>query len=269
MKDSVIVCLINAGSIIFGWDALDLPYNPPLKISNNENGFTDILAKIDLNSLRSGFKTNSMPHFLVDFYNLDGSPLYCCPRNLLKSVIKSLSVIDLHPKCGIEFEFFNFKETQTTLAQKKGVNLTPLTTGMFGYSLTRPQQNSQYFTDIYDECLHYGIEIECLHTETGPGVYEVALSYTDALRLADNAHLFKTVVKQIGIKNGIVPCFMAKPYNDLPGCSGHIHVSLANLIEKNVFTNSTGSGIDSLSKTMIHFLAGVLAGLPSLMGCFI
>lgn len=52
----------------------------------------------------------------------------------------------------------------------------------------------------------------CLDTETGPGVYETALAYTSALRMADNAILFKFLVKSIGMQKGVLPSFMAKPW---------------------------------------------------------
>jgi glutamine synthetase len=56
-------------------------------------------------------------------------------------------------------------------------------------------------------------------TETGPGVYETALAYTDARKMADNTALYKLVAKSVGYKYGILPTFMAKPYSDV---SGHI-----------------------------------------------
>jgi len=49
-------------------------------------------------------------------------------------------------------------------------------------------------------------------TETGPGVFETALAYTTALRMADNAILFKYLAKSIGMKHGVLPSFMAKPW---------------------------------------------------------
>ena len=52
-------------------------------------------------------------------------------------------------------------------------------------------------------------------TETGPGVFETALAYTDAFRMADNACLFKLVAKTVGMKYGIMPTFMAKPWGDV------------------------------------------------------
>jgi len=43
-------------------------------------------------------------------------------------------------------------------------------------------------------------------------VYETALAYTEADRLADNASLFKLLAKSVGHRYGIMPTFMAKPY---------------------------------------------------------
>ena len=54
-----------------------------------------------------------------------------------------------------------------------------------------------------------------IDTETGPGVFETALAYTDSGRMADNAILFKFVAKSVGMKYGITPTFMAKPYSDV------------------------------------------------------
>ena len=59
-----------------------------------------------------------------------------------------------------------------------------------------------------------------IDTETGPGVFESALGYTSALRMADNAVLFKLLAKSAGMEMGIVPSFMAKPYSNMPGTSG-------------------------------------------------
>lgn len=82
--------------------------------------------------------------------------------------------------------------------------------------------------------------------------------------MADRAHLFKTSVKQIAIQHGIVSTFMAKPHENLPGCSGHIHFSLTDIkTGKNAFSPEHGS--EDMSDIMKCFLAGLLAGLPSIM----
>lgn len=105
---------------------------------------------------------------------------------------------------------------------------------MHGYSLLRTQLNNEYFNDLFDESLKFQIPIEghrqytrpniisaflptrpCSDTETGPGVFETALAYTDALRMADNAILFKFLAKSVGMKRGVVPSFMAKPWGNV------------------------------------------------------
>ncbi|KAJ3071680.1 hypothetical protein HK102_006390 [Quaeritorhiza haematococci] len=143
---------------------------------------------------------------------------------------------------------------------------------MFGYSLLRPTLNQTLFYSIYDQCKDYNIPLEGFHTESGPGVFEAAIEYSDALTLADRAHLFKTAVKQISLKHGAIASFMAKPWEGLPGCSGHIHVSLKDLVSgKNAFApEDAGSegkkdSLDNISVLMKQFIAGVIAGLPSIM----
>jgi glutamine synthetase len=42
----------------------------------------------------------------------------------------------------------------------------------------------------------------------------------------------------------IMPTFMAKPHNGLPGCSGHIHVSLQDKNGKNIFALPDGQTRD-------------------------
>ena len=70
-----------------------------------------------------------------------------------------------------------------------------------------------------DEMAAFGVPIEGLHTETGPGVYEAAILFSEALEPADRAILFKTGAKEIGARFGIMPSFMAKWSAQYPGCA--------------------------------------------------
>src|SRR6185295_2366599 len=98
----------------------------------------------------------------------------------------------------------------------------PLSEGMFGYSILRASQGSAYFQDLFDLLEKFDVPLEGLHTETGPGVYEAAILYADVLEAADRAVLFKSGVKEIGVRHGVFPTFMAKFSSALPGCSGHV-----------------------------------------------
>ncbi|MFX6035849.1 glutamine synthetase, partial [Acinetobacter baumannii] len=81
-------------------------------------------------------------------------------------------------------------------------------------------------TALFDQLGKFNIPLEGLHTETGAGTYEAAITYANALEAADKAVLFKTAVKEIAYQHGIMATFMAKVHENLPGCGGHIHQSI-------------------------------------------
>jgi glutamine synthetase len=129
---------------------------------------------------------------------------------------------------------------------------------MFGYSLLRANENQAFFGALFGEMAAFGVPIEGLHTETGPGVYEAAILFSEALEQADRAVLFKTGAKEIGARFGIMPSFMAKWSKDYPGCSGHVHTSLSDG-KTNLFHDP--SGRHGMSRLFESFLAGQLAAL--------
>ena len=66
---------------------------------------------------------------------------------------------------------------------------------MFGYSILRNSVKSDFFQDILSMCSSMDMSLEGLHTETGPGVIEAAISVDEALLAADKATIFKTFMK--------------------------------------------------------------------------
>jgi glutamine synthetase len=136
---------------------------------------------------------------------------------------------------------------------------------MFGYSWVRAGQNADLCHAILDDMDRFGVPIEGLHTETGPGVYEVAIRYDDALRAADKAALFKTAMKQIAARLGYAVTFMAKHNHDLPGSSGHLHQSLWQEGKNAFYDSSAAHRLSALAK---HFLGGQLALMPELTALY-
>ena len=102
-----------------------------------------------------------------------------------------------------------------------------------------------------------------MHTETGPGTYEAAISYSNILEAADRAVLFKTSVKEIAYQHGIMATFMAKVNEQLPGCGGHVHQSLWNREGNNAFYHDTDPA--NMSEVMKQYIAGQLYCLPELL----
>ncbi len=241
--------------VIFGWDINDALYDNTT-VTGWHSGYPDAQAILDPRTLRDVPWEEGVVAMLCDFRAEDGQPHPACPRSLLKRVLQHVEALGYRACCGVEYEFFLFKETRDTLAQKGFKDLVPFDPGMFGYSWMRSSQASELMEDIWEGCRAFGIELEGLHTETGPGVYEAAIAATDALAAADQAALFKTLLKHIAHRHGITVTFMAKCMPDLPGSSGHIHQSLWKG-DRNVFFDA--SGPSGMSEELRHYCAGQLA----------
>lgn len=250
-------------NVVMGWDSADACYDN-VSYTGLHTGYPDALAKIDLSTLRHVPWDDKVPFFLGDFWQDADHPLAICPRQTLKRVLKQAAGEGFVVKAGMEFEWFNYRETPQSLADKDYADPEPLTPGMFGYSLIRPGQNRPFFKAMLEELEAFGIPLEGLHTETGPGVIEAAMMVTDALEAADRAILFKTSIKEIAARFGIMPSFMAKPSVKLPGCSGHIHQSLWSADEQtNLFYQADHSL--KMSPLFEHYLAGQLYCLPEIL----
>jgi glutamine synthetase len=244
--------------VVFGWDAMDQCYDNT-KLTGWHHGFPDAMARLDLGTYRTVPWDNNVPFFLGNFVSRDGKPHPLCPRQVLKRVLARAEKMGYMAMVGAEFEFFNFAETPQSWAAKKGVAPEPISPGMFGYSLLRANLNREYFNALMDEMAKFNVPIEGLHTETGPGVYEAAILFSEALEAADRAILFKTGAKEIGARFGIMPSFMAKWSASYPGCSGHLHQSLSDG-SKNLFHDARGRH-GGMSKLFESYLQGQLNNL--------
>jgi glutamine synthetase len=261
--------------VVFGWDAGDQAYDNA-SFTGWHTGYPDTMAVIDIDTFRRVPWENGLPFFLADLK--EGT---VCPRGLLKKIVHQAADEGFVAYCSQEFEWYNFiapgrdgGEGNNAATAASLRDLEPMTKGMFGYSILRASQGSAYFHDLFDLLKKFDVPLEGLHTETGPGVYEAAILYSEALEAADRAVLFKTAVKEIGHRHGILPTFMAKPNEGLPGCSGHVHQSLWSAegvdrgaaAAKNLFYDpGTATGMSAL---MESYIAGQLFCLPYILPMF-
>ena len=249
--------------VVFGWDAADLAYENS-QYTGWHSGYPDAEARLDLSTFRKIPWEQDLPFFLADFVSAEGKISPVCPRNLLKKVKQEAVDAGFQPYFSQEFEWFNFEETPHSLQEKGFLNPKPMTPGMFGYSILRASLKSAFFNDLFDLLGKFDVPLEGLHTETGPGVYEAAILYSDILEAADRAVLFKTGTKEIAYRHGIMASFMAKWHKDLPGCSGHVHQSLWDQeSKKNLFYDE--ADVHKMSDIMQSYVAGQLHCLPHIL----
>ncbi|WP_163834012.1 glutamine synthetase family protein [Spartinivicinus ruber] len=246
--------------VILGWDIKDQLYDN-VSYTGWHTGYPDAAVELLPNTCRELPLEDNM---LLILGQLTGRAEALCPRGLLRRVLQTADDMGYQVKAAFEYEFFLFDETPDSAHEKGFRQLKPATPDYFGYSILRNSVHAQWYHEILNLAESMDFPIEGLHTETGPGVLEAALSVDDALNAADKAALFKTFIKVWAQKNQRMATFMAKWSNEYPGQSGHIHLSL---VDKN-----TGQPVfyaadqkHTMSEVQRYFIGGLQQQLPEFL----
>ena len=219
---------------VFGWDVDDQLYDAG-QYTGWHSGFPDVAYRLIVDSER-WLPEENCPFFIGEFVAAEG-PHPLCPRSVLSGVLAEYAELGLRVRSGFEYEFFVFDETSRSAQDKDYRNLIPLTPGNFGYSVLRASAQSTHFLELLDWCRRIDCDIEGLHCETGPGVWEAALQSQIGVEAADRANLFKTFAKVFFQKRDLIATFMAKWSMDYPGQSGHFHFSVSDETDTNIFSD--------------------------------
>jgi len=245
--------------VVVGWDSNDQLYDN-VSYTGWHTAYPDAPARIIADSGRPLPFENNTPFFLCE---LKDRAEEVCPRGALRKVLKRAEDMGLSASAAFEYEFFLFKETPDSVRAKGYRDLKPITPGFFGYSVLRSSVHNELYHDLMTTFAAMDVEIEGLHTETGPGVLEAAIAVDDALRSADKAVLFKTFAKVFAQRREMMATFMAKWSRDWPGQSGHIHVSLKDKAGRSLFHDAGKP--HQMSDTMRWFLGGQQKLLPEVL----
>ena len=246
--------------VVLGWDSKDQLYDN-VSYTGWHSGYPDAPVRVIPESCREIPFEEGTLLFVGEF---EGDAAAICPRNLLKRVIHRAQEMGFDPFAALEYEFFLFNETPQSIREKGYKNLQPFTPGWFGYSMLRNSVHSDLYQQILDMAQKMDFPIEGIHTETGPGVIEAAIAVDSAANAADKAALFKTFMKVLAQRNGLMATFMAKWSPEYPGQSGHIHLSLQSRDGAGaVFYDPQQK--HSMSKIHRQFLAGQQRLMPELL----
>jgi glutamine synthetase len=129
------------------------------------------------------------------------------------------------------------------------------------YHLLQATKLEPLYRQIRNQMTEARIPIEFSKGEAAPSQHEVNIRYDEVLESADRSVLFKHGAKEIAWLNGYGLTFMAKPYAEWTGSSGHLHMSLWNAAgEKALFFEAgAGAGPYGMSQTMRWYLGGMMA----------
>lgn len=247
-------------NVVLGWDSNDQLYDN-VTVAGWHNGYKDTAVRLLPETTRLLPYENNTLLVLSEFVEeYEG----VCPRGTLRKVLAKANDMGFAVSAAAEFEFFVFDETPHSIREKGYRNLKNITPGFYGYSMLRAGAHADFYEELLDVCRQMDMELEGLHTETGPGVLEAAIRVGDALEAADKAALFKTTTKILAQKRGWMATFMAKWSRDWPGQSGHLHMSLKDKTTgKSAFYDAAKPY--KMSDTMRWFVGGQQQLMPELL----
>ncbi|MDQ3889252.1 MAG: glutamine synthetase family protein [Actinomycetota bacterium] len=185
---------------------------------------------------------------LGDVY-FDGELFDCAPRTLLRRACAEIEKLGLTPVVGHELEFFLLRPNAAGYEQyAKQPGLV--------YTLSPSVDTQGVVREMEDAVSAMGLPVVGANQEYFGSQWEINLRHDEALKAADDAHLFKLAVKEIASKHGLVATFMGKPLQEQGSSGYHLHVSLWDASGANAFSDPGAP--DGISDVCRRFLAGQL-----------
>ncbi len=181
-------------------------------------------------------------------YQDEVTPYPADPRYLLEQAIESATALHYTFYVGPEIEFF-------LLEKNSAGELIPWDTGYY-FGIEAQQKHENIKLEIMQALLEHGVIIEKLHHEVAPGQHEFSIEYDTAMHIADQIMIAKLVVKQVAQNYGLIATFMPKPFLGMNGSGMHIHFSMTDTTNRNLFFDANDDAF--LSPLAHNFIAGVL-----------
>lgn len=211
-------------------------------------GLPDCDAVYEDRDVRPGWQEDTA--VVVPDITRGGRPVPLAPRNVLKSVLERWDAHGLEAMVGIELEAFLFEP------DGEGGWRPISTPGAYVYGTGMAVDPSGTIDEIMATARHVGLPLESVNSEYDNGQFELTLAYTNALKAADDAFLFKVMAREIAAKRGLLLTFMGKPINDRGGSGFHVNLSFRDKSGSNVLADESAD--DGLSELARLVTAGML-----------
>ncbi|MBQ1202271.1 MAG: glutamine synthetase [Loktanella sp.] len=194
-------------------------------------------------------------------FHEDGTPFAGDPRQALARVLDKYKARGLTPVVATEMEFYLVDDSGDGIRQPRSPRSGKRRPGAEILSLRALDAFDMFFNDLYDACDAMNIPAEAAISEVGMGQFEINLEHVpDALKAADDAWLFKMLVRGLARNHGMAASFMAKPYEEYAGNGLHTHFSVVDTAGNNLMANDTFEG----TRILHNAIAGCLKGIPDL-----
>jgi glutamine synthetase len=181
---------------------------------------------------------------LASMHEMDGTPTFMCPRNILANVLKRFEALGLTPVVATELEFYlvdaDWRETGKPRLPRQLAYLGEATATQL-YDMGATDIMDDYLRTLNDWGTVQGLPVDATTAEFGPGQFEINLLHrADAMAAADECIYLKRLAELAARHHGMKSTCMAKPYTDQAGSGLHVHVSLIDKEGNNILDAKGG-----------------------------
>ena len=205
---------------------------------------------------------------LTHLYDDAGNLCWTDPRNVALRVADKFRSLGLTAHIAFELEFY-------LLDAALAADGTPRLPGANGpssahdeiqvYSLEDLDRRYEFLDSVRDACAFQQIPASVMTSEFAPSQYEINLKHVDdPVAAADDCVLLRRVIQGLAKKHNMRATFMSKPFREQAGSGMHVHMSMSDDENNNVFSGET-----SLGSEMLRFaIGGLLRTIPDMLAIF-
>lgn len=121
-----------------------------------------------------------------------------------------------------------------------------------------------FIEKLVDSLMEVGFDVYQIDHEDANGQFEINFTHTDALTSADRYVFFRMAAGEIAREFDCICSFMPKPMTTRTGSGMHIHMSISDEKNTQLFEDDADPNKLGLSKLGYHFLAGMMEHAPAL-----
>ena len=209
---------------------------------------------------------------MATFIELNGDPNPSDPRNVLISALDALKSLNLKMVVATELEFYLIKPGNLSTPEPFVSKIPGTSVDQSGVQYAMPEDlwdQDKFLDDVRSACECQNVPMTTIHSEYSPGQFEINLHHTsDPVKACQDAFLLKRLIKGIARKHNMSATFMAKPFMSVAGNGLHIHLSLYDKNDQNIFSDVTSPSIPAVSNQLIHAIGGLSELMAESMAVF-
>ena len=190
-------------------------------------GLPDIDVHLDRDSLRHSWEPETV--IGIGDATRGGEPVPIDPRRVLREAVEAWRALGLEPQISFELEFY-------LMEHDGGAGWRPISLpGHRVYGTGTAVDPTGCVDAMVTTALACGFNVETWNSEYDEAAFEVNIRYDDALTAADDAFIFRLLIREIAEHHGKLATFLGRPLNDRGGSGMHVNFSFRRDDGSNAF----------------------------------